>query len=555
MRFKPYLLAGLSGVLYFFLFPNILGVHLWPLAWLFMVPLFFGLREARSAGHAALISGCLGLTGYPTTFHWLIHTFHVYAGMGYGISIFVLFAMALTLSAFLGLFGIIRYKLENGLGVPPLLSAPAAWTAIELLRGHVPFGGFPWAFLAHSQYKFLPIIQMTDVFGVYGLTFLIVLVNASLAHLLARGMGLEGSIRVGSAVPGLEARVPSPAPGKAKSLKAALLPAAPALLLFLLALAYGQVRIKSVDAAFAGRPEIKIGVVQANVDQAVKWERDNFYKSLDDHLDLTRGLMAGRPRLVIWPEAAITVGNFNEHWERRSFLIDYISGIDAYLLTGSLSVRREGEKRYGYNSAYLLSPFARENLGRYDKTHLVPFGEYVPYASLFFFADAIAQGNTGSTTPGEELKIFPLPDGYFGCVICYEVIFPDINRKLVNKGAVFMTTITNDAWFGKTGAPYQHHAAVVFRAVENRVYYARAANTGVSSIVDPVGRIIVSTPIYEKASFNGSVKTSSIHSIYTRIGDVFAWIVFGLVCMALVYERILRRRKEKEDPPKKCLGG
>jgi apolipoprotein N-acyltransferase len=140
-------------------------------------------------------------------------------------------------------------------------------------------------------------------------------------------------------------------------------------------------------------------------------------------------------------------------------------------------------------------------------------------------------------------------DWDLGCVICYEVIFPHLVRDFVNQGAQFMTTITNDAWFGTTGAPYQHHLNVVFRAIENRVYFARSANTGISSLVDPNGRILITTPIYEQASFIGTVKPTPFHTFYTRRGDVFAGLICALVIGSVLYGIWLDREKILESGP------
>jgi apolipoprotein N-acyltransferase len=504
---RDYLLAGLSGLLLFFCFPNILGVELGPLAFVALVPLLLALDRADSVRAAALRCGATGLVAFPLTYHWLTHTFTVYAGMGWAVSILVLLLMILVLSGFLMLFGVLHRLLVQDVGWPSLVAAPVAWVGVEFLRTYFPFGGFPWALLAYSQHNFLPLIQMAEWTGPYGVSFLLVMTNAAIASALAILAAAGGR-------PGGHQR---------RRLAAALA----VLLLPALAAIYGTVRMRAVDRAFQAQPRFTIGIVQANIDQGQKWDEQKFWAAMEDHMALTRKLLPQKPRLIIWPEAAVTVNAFNEHWAKRSQIIDFLAQINAYLLVGSISREPCGAQPCYFNSAYLLSPRAENMLGRYDKMRLVPFGEYVPLKWLFFFADAIAHGNTGSTTPGREIKTMSIPGLVFGCPICYEVIFPNQVRQFVRDGADFMTTITNDAWFGRTGAPYQHHAAVVFRAVENRVYFARAANTGVSSIVDPNGRVLRQTPIYQPASFTGEVRPSPLHTFYTAHGDVFA-----LLCAA-----------------------
>jgi apolipoprotein N-acyltransferase len=290
-----------------------------------------------------------------------------------------------------------------------------------------------------------------------------------------------------------------------------------------------------------------VGVVQANIDQGIKWDLDYFWQTMDDHLALTRELMKSNPKLIIWPEAAVTApGGFNKNWELRTRVILSLSEINTYLLAGGLTVvdcdNPAGERsRCAKNSVYLLTPHAENLSGRYDKIHLVPFGEYIPMAKILFFADAIARGNTGSTTAGTEIKVLSVPGAHFGCVICYEVIFPELVRKFPREGAGFMTTVTNDAWFGKTGAPYQHNSNAVFRAVENRVYFVRSANTGVSSLVDPVGKIIHQSDLYVPAAFIGEVQASPLKTFYTRAGDVFAMADAAALLVWLAAGIYLRR--------------
>jgi len=514
----PYVLAAISGLILFLVFPNSIGINLWPLAWVAIAPLIAGLEAAKTKKQAALIAATCGLAGYPVFYHWLVSCMHTYAKIPYPVAILVLLAMVAVLAAFLAGFGAAYHALGKTIGLSPIIAAPIAWTAFEFLRGHFPFGGFPWALIAYSQAEFPPIIQIAEVTGPYGIGFAIIITNAAAAKLAIDFMGNPWSSEPRQSVS-------SSSTTFRKSLPLNLIALiAPPLLL----LAYGAIRMPMVDRAFDEEPEITLGVVQGNIEQDVKWDMAFRVASMRTHLELTTETMKSAPDMVIWPEAAFTWGAFNRHWEGRTPPIQDLATIDTYLLIGALRVEESdeppGKGRRLYNSAYLLTPRARSMAGRYDKMHLVPFGEYVPLAKLLFFADAIAQGNTGSTTPGETFTVMSGPGAYFGCVICYEVIFPELVRKFKKQGAGYMTTITNDAWFGKTGAPYQHHANVVFRAVENRVYFARSANTGVSSIVDPNGRVVQQTEIFTKAAFTGTVKPSPMGTVYDAVGDVFAWI-------------------------------
>lgn len=512
MTKRLYLLAGLTGLLLFFAFPNALGLEFGPLGFFALAPLFFALDRAQRPRDAAKLAAVAGVIGSALTYHWLTHTFTVYAGMGWIVSILVLLLMIMVMSLYLMLFAVVRHLLVRDFRWPALIAAPVVWVAVEYFRAVFPFGGFPWALLGYTQHNFLPVIQIAEWTGPYGVSFIVALANAGFAGLAT---ALTEKDR--------------------PALKRFAGPAA-ALLIPVVVSAWGAVRLVQIDRAFAAQPAHQLGIVQANIDQGMKWDEAEFWAAMQKHMRLTRGLMAEKPELIIWPEAAVTVAGFNYHWARRSRVIEFLAEVDAWFLVGSISVEPCGGRNCGFNSAYLLGPRASELAGRYDKIHLVPFGEYVPLKWLFFFADNIAHGNTGSTTSGREIKVMSVPGGLvFGVPICYEVIFPDQVRRFAKAGANFMVTITNDAWFGKTGAPYQHHAAVIFRAVENRTYFARAANTGVSSIVDPVGRVVHETPIYQEASFIGEVKASPLKTFYSARGDLFAWLctapVLGLLIL------------------------
>lgn len=534
MKIKPYLLAAASGLLLFIVFPNKLGIQLWPLAWVCLVPMFYAAMGADTARRAGKIAAVAGLAGYPLFYHWLVYCMNTFASMPYYVTIPLLFALAATLSLYLFGFGYVSHVLRSRLPINPALALALAWVTFEYVRGHFPFGGFPWALMAYSQEKFLPMIQVAEFTGPYGVSFVLVLTNAALAlalRVLIAGRK-SGDDPGGAKTPGGWKRA------LAVALAAAIVPP-------VLCAGYGLVRMPMVDRAFSERHEVGVGIVQANIPQDLKWEEEFFLWSMEEHIKLSRKVMAHEPRLVMWPEAAVTArGGFLYHWRRRSEVIMMLSQVNAHLLTGAMIARDCGKERLcWYNSAVLLSPGAQSLEGTYAKMHLVPFSEYVPMSRLLFFADAIAQGNAGSTTAGKEVQLLAVPEGRFGCVICYEVIFPELVRRFVDEGAVFMTTITNDAWFGKSGAPYQHHSNVVFRSIENRVYFLRSANTGISSCVDPNGRIVHQTDIYVPAAFNTTIKTSPIRTFYTAFGDVFVWVVVGVTALSLALAFFRGRKK------------
>jgi len=493
------LLAVGSGILLALSFPMAKGITLTPIAWVALVPLLIALRKASSkrAFWLGMLAGFIANFGI---FYWIPYCMIIYASMSKLIAYFALVLLALLLASYIAVFFWLVKLAEQHFKLSLLIIAPILWVALEYVRTYFPLGGFPWALVGTAQYKFLPVIQIADIGGVYLVSGLIVLVNSGIAVVLKK-------------------------PVQKKS----LMEFAISLLIFASAIIYGEIRIRQVDRVFSKQPEIKVGIVQGNIDQGVKWNPFYFWSSMSRHIAISNSLLKEPKDLLLWPEAAIT-DYFNLSWEHKeeSDVVKKISDFDSYFLFGSLSRGYEGDKKINFNSAYLLSPFAQEMIGRYDKMHLVPFGEYVPMQKILFWVDAIAGGNTGNTSPGKAVTVFETPRFKISCVICYELIFPNLTRKFTKAGAEIMSTITNDAWFGPTSAPYQHNSNIALRSVENRVYFLRAANTGISSICDPAGRILKQTEIFEIAALEGVVKPSPIRTIYSRYGD---W--FPILCAVL----------------------
>jgi apolipoprotein N-acyltransferase len=276
-------------------------------------------------------------------------------------------------------------------------------------------------------------------------------------------------------------------------------------------------------------PTVPIAVVQGNIPQAVKWDAGFKAETLRIYGELTRAAAPGS-RLVVWPEAAVPAYVRFEPGALR-WLTDLANGVGVPLLVGAPDAESDGRTVRYLNSAFLVD--AAGVRARYDKMHLVPFGEYVPLKRLLFFVEAIA-AEIGDFTPGRQVTVLPLEGAPFGTVICYEVIFPDLFRRFVAEGASFMTNITNDAWFGDSGGPLQHLAMVPLRAVENRVAIVRAANTGVSAFVLPSGAIQGTLPLGARGTLRGEVPLRRGHTFYARFGDVFAYACAAMSGAALV---------------------
>lgn len=474
-------------------------VHdIWFLAWAGLIPLFFIVR-GNDKKRSFLWCWLSGTLFFIFTINWITQTMNHYGNMPSWLSLMVLLLLSAYLGIYTGLFGYLIKLISEKTSIPLSVAAPFLWVSLEFLKAHL-ISGFPWASLGYSQYKFLHIIQIADLSGIYGISFLIVSVNAALFQVLNR--------------------------------RRMLLSVSSIALILALCAGYGYYRL-SLD--YGPRDDdrgIKIAVIQGNIPQNLKWDRSFQQRTVDIYKRLTIKAVEQYPELVIWPETAAPFF-FQDNLQYRNEILDIAAEGRAYLLFGSpaYEITDQYEQKM-LNSAYFISP-ERKTLSRYDKIHLVPFGEYVPLSGILFFIEKITTG-TGDFSPGRDYTVMELPHGKFGAVICYEVIFPELFRKFVLNGAEFMTTITNDAWFGSTSAPYQHFSMAVFRSVENRVWLARAANTGISGFINPKGEILQASPIFEETFLIQKIYPSAEKTFYTKFGDLFAYGAIFITCLMLI---------------------
>ena len=429
--------AIVSAILLILAFPNF---NLSYLAFVGFVPLFLVIRSKKPK-EAFWISYLCGFLFYLVTLYWLYH-----------VTIFGLIIVCLYLALYFGIFGLLfnRFAFFT-LHPSPLTGFLIAiiWIILEYLQAHL-FTGFGWALLGYSQYKNLALIQIADFSGVYGVSFIIMMVNVGIYRFFKR------------------------------SLKEIVI----AGMVLAAAIGYGKI---GEDKGGQGK-EITVSIVQANIPQEMKWDPAAKDEILERYANLTRLAAFEDPDLIIWPETSFP-GFFGINKETQE-VQDLARKVDTPLLIGA----NTSEGLDSFNSAVLISERGKV-VDRYDKIHLVPYGEYVPFSDKIPFLHRLVLGELGEFTPGKEYKAFSLqPSPFtnevkFATLICFEDIFPKISKKLVQNGAEFLVVITNDAWYGKSGAPYQHAAASVFRAIENRVPIVRCANTGYSCFIDPRGRI------------------------------------------------------------------
>jgi apolipoprotein N-acyltransferase len=470
----------------------------WAAAWVWLVPVL-ALAVSRSPRQALADGWLQGVVFFLVLLRWLDHTFRHYSAIPWPLTWLPIVALAAYCGLYVGLVaGAVAWlSRRRGAGLA-LALAPPLWVGGEWIRGHL-MGGFPWGLLGYSQHRVLPVLQVAEFTGVYGISFLLCAVNAALAGALALGWR--------RATPGL----------------------AVCALLVGGALGFGwqalDDRAKSAGPAGA---EVRVSVIQPSVEQSLKWNPAHHAATMALYERLTREAAGSGPAIILWPETAAAI-----FLRSDAALLGRLTALSREVRTPILvgSIDRAGGVTGRFrNSAFFLTQ--QGITAQYDKIHLVPFGEYVPLAWLLGFVRTWAEF-ISDFEAGREPVVLPLPGAPFGTVICYEVIFPELFREFVGGGALFMANITNDAWFGTTSGPWQHLGMLALRAVENRVAIARAANTGVSAFVEPTGRVAGTLPLLERGVLERTVPLRRRATVYTRFGDWFAYACLGLSAGAM----------------------
>lgn len=507
-RASPCVVPGAlaSGLLLSLSLPNL---ELWPLAWVSLVPLLVAIEGCDRAA-AARVGFVAGLVHAVTTIYWVAYTMHTYGGLPWvsGGAVMLLLAAYLALypaawAAGLAFAAGRRGSAGEPLPLASLLLAAPLWVALEWLRSWF-LTGFPWMLLGYSQYRQLPVIQIADLGGVYAVSFLVVAGNVA-AYALVRALTAKGRALVTAAV---------------AAVAAALIGGS---------LAYGRATLARVDAAAAAGPTLPVGIVQGNIEQGVKWDPAYQSAALELHRSITAELATAGARLVVWPETAVPAF-FQVDPQARPVVLATARTAGVDLLFGAPSAEPRPPARAGeeprvvlFNSAYLVGADGGVR-GRYDKQHLVPFGEYVPLPGLLFFVNRLAEG-IGDFEAGHEMPALVAGPARLGVLICYEAIFPNLARRVAADGATLLVNITNDAWFGRTAAPWQHLAQAALRAAELKLPLVRAANTGVSAIIAPTGRIEKTLGLFTQGSLAGTIplpQAARARTLYARVGDRFA---------------------------------
>ena len=481
------------------------------LAWIGLAPFFYALRRTGPVAGAGL-SFMYGLLFVFGVFGWAINVSE--------ISLPSFFIWLIPFSLYFLVFGVLYRLFSRNIGSWILIGAPALWVTLEYVRSNLFFLAWPWNLLGHSQYLYLPVIQIADIAGVYGISFLMVMVNQVLSRLPELLL--------------LRNKTSDNLPVESNNWTVQLLLVVLALEIVL---SYGWYRLGSPES----NKRLRVALVQGN-----RLVEDNMpYADRVEHLGvyekLSRNAAQKKPNLIVWPAASLPAPISSSRLVRYA-VVQLARETGSYLLVGGAGFEKLKPKKEGYraysNSEFLISPSGRLE-GQYNKIKLVPFNEYLPLQGKIKWPRWITILEE-SFIPGKEFVLFEMNGAKFGTPICWENMFPDIFRRFVKDGANFMVSSTNEGYLGRTAGPYQTLATNIFRAVENRVAIARANSTGVSAFINRNGKIVERVQdssgkdLFVSGFLVRDVPLSNKKTFYTVYGDVFAYVMMGITLLSVM---------------------
>jgi apolipoprotein N-acyltransferase len=481
------------------------------LAWIAFVPLFYVL-EGESLRRVFGWAWLQGFASYIGSLYWIPIPLHDFADVQMGLAILPMLLLAGIVAIDTAVAIWVGELAARRTRIPAVLTMPIAWTAVEWIRTYFPVG-FPWNLVGYTAYRNLELIQFAEFTGVYGVSALIVFFNAVVYLVIFR----RGSSRL-----------------QTVSLSS--------LTVMMVALvAFGAWRIANLKNAPAERT-LKVAMVQANIPQSLKWDPKFLPQSYQVYQEETTNAAKRGADLITWPEAAAAFlflpddrypATLAEDAAYRQKLLTMAQNIGVPILFGAPALAQLDGQLGFYNRAYLVSAKG-EVVAHYDKMQLVPFGEYVPARSILgFFVNRVVHG-LGDMVPGDQQTLFSVKGAKLGVLICYESIFPDFTRREVKLGANVLVNITNDAWYGESSAPFQVLAMAAMRSVETKVPMVRTANTGISALIEPSGRITNRTPLFKRGTEIVDVSFRPVQTVYTRVGDLFAELCVILTMVGLL---------------------
>ena len=531
---SAWLLVGLSSLLQILIFP-LPGLYV--LSWVAVAPLIVALLRARPAGaleidgainlqaarpgQAFLLAYVSGILWYAGTCYWIYSTMHEYGGLSVPLALLALFLFCLYLALYHGLFGLLlSFAVDSGRdNRRALVAAPFLWVAVELARTRVT--GFPWNLLGTAQVDNISLSRITTWTGVYGVSFEIMLVNVAVAAAFLVPRKKRRTLLIASVA-------------AAAVLQAGRLVEAPAL---------------PADHAAL--------LVQENIPAQANWTRDAFERTLRELTDLSAKTVAansspapdsthGKVDFIVWPESPAPF--FASDPLFRNPLSEMARATHTWVVTGAIgsTPAMQGGKSASqlFNSAALVSP-SGDWTARYDKVHLVPFGEYLPFPQLFSFAGGLTK-EVGEFQSGASRSPLDAGSTRMGVFICYESVFPGEVREFADQGAQVLVNLSNDGWYGDSGAYAQHLNQTRMRAIENDRWILSATNTGVTASIDPYGRTVERLPRKERSALVAPYALTSVTTFYTRHGDWFCWLCAIISAGALITRSAIRGKEKAE---------
>lgn len=502
---KSLLFPLISSLSLWIAFPG--GGGLWPVLFAALVPLLYSLGLPYQSMRITAFHGLIfGLAHFLLLLYWIVIVLETFGGLPWLAASFALLLLAIYLGAYFALFALAaRYILHGFPALMSLWALPALWVGLDWLRGYV-FTGFPWMDMGYALFKHTQLIQIADLVGHHGITFILVFVNVLFYLILQkqRSLSCYGGLLLSTLV-----------------------------LLGSTGL-YSAVRLPELQSKLNdnSRKKISLGIVQGNIDQSLKWSESQQQATVENYSVLTESLFeSARPSLVIWPETALPF--YPPSNNKMQALQEMVVEHDFALLAGAPwyeILDRKAKKVTFFNSAFLLEASGSYD-ARYSKTHLVPFGEYVPLKKFLPFIAPLVE-SVGDFSSGRIEQTIDWDTANVGVLICFESVFPDLSRQWVVAGANLLVNLTNDAWYGRSSAPQQSLAMTVLRAVETRRSIARSANTGISAFISPTGNVLQQSDLFVPWAAVGEVVLFEEQTLWVRFGYLFGPICLLVGCIA-----------------------
>lgn len=506
IRIIDIILVLTSGVLTAFSVPKF-GLSFF--AWISLIPLLLTIVK-KTPAQSFLLGLIAGASYNAILVYWIPSVPAHYGNLSIGISIIIYMLFILFLALYWAFFCLLWSKISRSFPKLVFFLAPALWVTMEYILSHF-FTGFPWGLIGSTQHANIWFIQLASLTGVYGLSFVLILFQSLFLYSM-------------------------------KHRKKA--PFFSVLALMLIIHLGGFLSVKKIPDA---EGSFTASVIQGNVPSDINWSQVTSQETWDlfnHHIELSRKAYEEGAGLIVWPEFSVPLCfscSYGYFQDFKQELFRFVQETGCSLLLGTNEKTDSSGNENYYNTALCLSPDL--STSQYHKMHLVPFGEYTPYKWIFSFIEKMTHA-IGEISPGTQYNLHQFKTLEFGSPICYEIIFPNLVRKFVKKGADFLVTITNDGWYGKSSAPYQHFSIAVLRAVENRRYLLRAATTGISGIIDPYGRILSKSRLMTQTHLTGIITPSNRLTFYTKFGDILPYLSLTLSLVFLILA-VVKKKNER----------